>query len=757
MHNSLFAVPFIHPGLALAGAVVAVIPLLIHLINRRRARRVRWAAMGFLLAANRRSLRRVRLEQWLLLLLRTAILMLFGLAVARPFLPTGMRLGLGDRHWHRVLLVDNSLSASAGYDSNAELAATDGKPPLDDPRSAIDNRQSKRPPAVAAALDLVAAFPANDAVSVISMARPAQRVLAGACFDRRLLRDRLESIPATQRSTDLAGGLAAALEVLRDSPAAAENRAVYVISDQAAVTWQGGEQIPATAAELAEQATLALVPTTDQKRGNRAVTSLTFSEPLPAARLPIRLRATVANFDDTPARELVLQVRRDGRIIRHVSLEAVEPGGQGEVTFSIVAESPGPHSVEVRLEAPLPDALPDDDVRHLSLEVFESVPVLLVDGAPGAGRLFGEAGYLAAALAPEGQPGETVLLQPRIISEWELPGEALPAYRLIILCNVQRLEEPLWHRLEEFVRAGGGLLIFLGEAVGRDNYNRFGYADGQGLLPAKLGPPVPAWGNADERDALVRLQPEAFTHPAVAHFAQAERSGLFLNGRIYRFMSVEVDPTAATVLLRYTDGHPAVVERSFGGGRSCLVTTTANMAWNNLAARGDYVSLMWGLASHCTARTKPGRNLLIGQSIAESLPADWAAAAECGGGPPRINGPDATVDNATIEGTRAGYKLCYGPLERVGVYSANLDASVENRRRIVFAANIDPTESNLAVMDEKSLRELLKCPLVYLADPGELRPRFGGGSEELARSLCYLVVFLLVCEAWLAMRFTVRD
>lgn len=625
----------------------------------------------------------------------------------------------------------------------------------------MGSRVVRRPPAVEAALELLAGFPAGDAVSVITVSSPARRVLGQPSFDRRAIRDRLESIQPTQRSTDLAGGLTAALEVLRDSPAAPANRAVYVISDQAAAAWRADDQNPATAARLAEEAALALVPTAERQRGNRAVTSLTCSDSLPAARRPIRLRAVVVNLDDTPARDLVLQVRGDDRIIRRIPLEPLEAGGQREVAFSIAFQTAGVHAVETRLDAPTPDALPDDDVRHLSLEVFESVPVLLVDGRPGPGRLSGEAGYLAAALAPEGEPGAPVLLQPEVIAEWELPGQAMPAYRLIALCNVHGLAEALWRRLEAFVRGGGGLLVFLGDATGddmatRDNFNRFGYANGRGLLPAKLGPAV---GNAERRDTYVRFWPERFVHPAVAQFARADRSGLFVKGRIYRFISVDADPSVATVLLRYAgsdaahSGEPAVLERSFGAGRTCLVTTTANMAWNNLPARGDFVSLVWGLAGHVAAQENPARNLIIGQSIAEPLPPEVARAAERSGSGPRVTVPDATADHARITAaTDAGYELCYGPVQQAGIYAAAIGS-----RRIVFAANLDPLESDLAILDEPALRALLKCPLVYLTDPEHVRPRFGGGTEELSRSLLYLVVLLAVCESWLAMRFAARE
>src|SRR2546423_11383288 len=79
-----FAVFFGGPvaAAAVAGAAVSV-PILIHLLNRRRFRIVPWAAMRFLLAAQRKNTRRMRLGQLLLLVVRTTLVLLLVLALAR--------------------------------------------------------------------------------------------------------------------------------------------------------------------------------------------------------------------------------------------------------------------------------------------------------------------------------------------------------------------------------------------------------------------------------------------------------------------------------------------------------------------------------------------------------------------------------------------------------------------------------------------------------------------------------------------------
>src|SRR5882724_8471479 len=68
----------------LAWGLAAALPILIHLWSRRKYRQERWAAMAFLLAALRKNARRIQLEQWILLAIRTVILVLFALALADP-------------------------------------------------------------------------------------------------------------------------------------------------------------------------------------------------------------------------------------------------------------------------------------------------------------------------------------------------------------------------------------------------------------------------------------------------------------------------------------------------------------------------------------------------------------------------------------------------------------------------------------------------------------------------------------------------
>jgi len=105
----LFAFGFTSWGM-LPWLAAAAVPILIHLWSRRRYREMYWAAMEYLLAAIRRSRRRLQIEQLLLLIVRTLVIALVVLAVAEPFFErAGFAFTPGERT-HRVLVIDGSFS-----------------------------------------------------------------------------------------------------------------------------------------------------------------------------------------------------------------------------------------------------------------------------------------------------------------------------------------------------------------------------------------------------------------------------------------------------------------------------------------------------------------------------------------------------------------------------------------------------------------------------------------------------------------------
>src|SRR4051794_29107186 len=124
----LIAFNFANVGM-LGGLAAASVPIIIHLLNRRKFREMRWAAMRFLMAAIRKNSRRIRIEQWILLAVRTLLIVLVVLAMAKPYLESlGALPILAGQRTHRGLVLDGSLSLAQSSGEGTPLQQAEEAP-----------------------------------------------------------------------------------------------------------------------------------------------------------------------------------------------------------------------------------------------------------------------------------------------------------------------------------------------------------------------------------------------------------------------------------------------------------------------------------------------------------------------------------------------------------------------------------------------------------------------------------------------------
>src|SRR5258708_27617331 len=209
----------------IAGA--ASIPIIIHLLNRKRFRIVTWAAMRFLLAAQKKNTRRMRIEQLILLAVRTLIVLLLVCAMAsvmpwseslwyRLFPESAVRAASGARRTHKILVLDGSFS----------MATKTGE-------------QTSFEKACAVANQILQESTLGDGFSVVLASSPARRIVPEPSDDARKVADEIDHLKLPHGNADMAGTLTAINDILRTSPAKYEDRVVYFLTDLQRSTWNG--------------------------------------------------------------------------------------------------------------------------------------------------------------------------------------------------------------------------------------------------------------------------------------------------------------------------------------------------------------------------------------------------------------------------------------------------------------------------------------------------------------------------------------
>jgi hypothetical protein len=753
---------FLNPGLAWL-AMAGSIPVIIHLLNRQRYKRVRWAAMEFLLAALQKTRRRLQLENLLLLIVRVLLLVLLALALARPYLTSGL-LPLAKKNVHLVIAVD--VSYSMGYKQAQKTPLARAKEIAAGLLQSLKNAEG----------DLVTVVPFHEQPGIAFGPATALRADKARAF----LEDEVQL-------TGFGTRLPRLVEYVRDLVEKPENarpeRRVYILTDLQRAAWQVDEgerdRFEKALADLGRKAEVTFIACGTAEPVNRTLTHLAARSRVVLARRPVTFEVRVRNHSPHPVPALGVTLKVD-KANPQTDRLALEPRSAQDLQFTCEFAEPGPHLVTAETE---PDFLAVDDVRHLAVQVLDSIHVLIVDGEPGpGGRGFeGESDFLRLALNP--QPEEAV--RPGVFTvAVETPAtfdeKKLGKYAVVVLANVDTLSEDKVRALESFVQGGGGLFITAGDQMDRLTYNELLYRNGRGLLPARLGEVAGDKGHAPE--SARRFVEIDFRHPALEFFRDRLQAALG-SLVVFEYVKAEVDPkdSAVRVLARYDDPAqtPALVERRVGRGKVLLLTTTADSAWNLMPGRPPYLVFMHEIGKYLAERPGGALNVNVGEPFQLLLRMDryakdftlvsprqehiklFPAIREdffllSHPGVPEEAKPKAGAPPAPVPVREMG-------LTDPGVYDLFRPGGAGEPDQLVshVAANVRPEEGDLDPIPEDEIRRAYPAFKFRVASEADASAPAGGAASPSHNMIwtyfLWAVLTLLAVESFLAWRFGARQ
>ncbi|MEI6210379.1 MAG: BatA domain-containing protein [bacterium] len=716
----------VHPAL-LWGAALIGVPILIHLLNKRRFRIVEWAAMELLRRVNRKNRRRLLLEDLLILILRCLAVLLLVLLIARLILSasTALARAAGART-ERIIILDDS--PSMGVRQGNRMLFTRVTTALAD----CTRKLALRRP--------------GDTLSVILTSTPNQPFLNGQVLGG----DRTERVASALGALQVSGVPArfeqAFLSLLRtvgNEPSA--SRELYIVSDFRRPDWisdsrDGGvpKQLAALAARIPN---LTLVNAGQPVATDLAITDARCSDAMLTLGVPAQFQMTVVNRGQRDADGSAVTVSADGAPAGRVNIPAMEPGASRIVSLPIPFSRVGPITVEAELAGN--DALAMDDRRVYASSVKAAIQVLVVDGEPDANPLRSESFYLRRALAP---PGNRVSgMGVTVVEEDAFDPRGLDGVQVLFLCNVHRLAEEQWRALADWVRRGGGLVVFPGDQVDGASWNERAQATAPGFLPVRFQEMA---GDPSEKE-WQELRLNRPDHPVLQAFA-GERNPFLQRVKVFRFWQLEpLADSAAVVLATFGNGRPALVESLFGTGRVLVFATAADVEWSNWPGDPSYVVTLQQVARAVARVSEPSRVVIVGQSLRHEVsPARYRSEA-------RLFAPgaqEAELLRAAASTNTGQVAFESAPLRQPGVWALELTTHDGEATRVLFAANIAAGESDLSALESGELLRRAGSPGIrFVAGPG--LPDLDEAAvkhADLTRLLAVLLMALLVAEQGLA-------
>lgn len=698
---------------AAAGVAGAAGTVLIHLLNRRRHQLLHWGAMEFLQQAVKRKRRVIQLRDVILLVLRSLAVLLFGLALARPYY-SQQDTHVGLRPVHAIIVIDNSLSMSYRTLEGSLLSLT---------------KQ--------AAIKLVDRMPEESRLSILAARGGAFSTSPEPVTDRRTARSAIESV-------EIVDGSASIREMLARARAAAQfettlPRRIVVFTDQQKTTWQD----VSITDDVEDPLQVQIVNVSPRQRENTWVSEIKVQDGFAEARTESTIYVGVQRSGGSSVRHAEVSLLVDEQLIgsKSVTLQAGEAFQSVTFQYAFVADA-ARNTLYLPIKAVItPDRLTIDDSRHAVIPVVPRLPVVFVDqfGATKENVRLGRIGETRSMRRLLQSDREDDLrddtVNERHVAIDGLDERVIDGARLVVVAGVPSPGDRV-RMLRKFVEDGGQLLIAAGGDFSAGQWHDLAWLDGNGILPA------PLTGNTQGR-SLRELNAEASTKiaPTFLSFESLRRSrwlrlsgtsdeilrDLFAEPLFFKWVEIDEAPERASAYrviarLENPSKSPLLVEREINTGRVFFFSSAITADWNTLS-KSNAVVMLDRLARESIRSTLDDHNETTRSNLEIELPVLARDATVVVTRPD--HGVAVPIESSFLDRKRFGVTV--RDAYRRGIYEVAAMSRDENGNvkstdpiwDIELAVNGDPSESDLTAADDAQIAALAQHINISLAQSSD--------------------------------------
>ena len=636
-------------SLPLWGTLAALgisIPIVLHILNKARPKKVNWAAMELLQKTTQQQSKKIKLEDWLLMVLRCLTFMLVALAMMRLVFVNSSDLFSGASR-ELILVIDSSYSMNHGqYESRFDLA-------------------KKK------AMKIVNSLPSGSKVSLVTIGDEPEVLIRHKDPSEISLERYFAALEAKPEGFGLEVSLSVLDELLNESDSA--NREVIFLTDAQKRSWcENSESAIEKIAELNQKASISLLPLGDESYENLSLSDFHMTSGACRSGGFINLSAKIINHGESLATASI-ELFHNSNIVDVTSVSSLQPKEERLLRFGVQLESPGPNRFQLSLES---DNLEDDNSAYLAIDVPDKLKVLIVEGSPGAGRYL----ELATQLERSGY-AEGLICTVSLASL--VSAEQIEKNDVIVLADVGDLDEENIKILDEKVRNGGGLLVYAG--VNMDAFS----------AEQIIGRLVPMnWEKRvipeDGQNHQIRVSPQSDQLGLELRRLEAEILDCKVNG----FHQVQTAEDSK-ILLELDNGNPLLFIQEVERGKLVIFTTGADREWSSLPLNPAGPILFHLLLQELSTGDRQ-KSLRIGESARVEIRSNRL------GAEPKLIGPSGEVSVPVRQEARESNKYIDLLLSKTEIPGFHELQFGDNTDFEVLAANLDAGESDLkpATIDE---------------------------------------------------------
>lgn len=656
---------FLNP-LVLLGLAAAAIPVILHLLNRRKLRTVEFSSLRFLKELQHSSLRRLKIRQWLLLLLRTLLIAALVLSFARPVIHGNLAGIFGSRaNTSMVFVVDDSPSMTV---------RTERGMVFDRVREAAG-----RVLQLAREGDRVAVLP----LSTLAAESPLPAFVEPSAA--RLSLRRLEPTRVARRFRESVPILRALVHASRDA-----NREVYIFTDAQATQYAGAPAPGDSAGAFESNVRFFLVRPDPTSAINAGATAVRMESRFIARNRPARALVTLQNFSNNPIRQESISLYLDRARVAQQSVD-LPPGENSVVALSLVPKRTGILTGYAAIDD---DALEADNTLWFVLDVPEAYDVVVT--GPGAG----DARYPEVALTLGGDSLIAGRVVVHHVSREQLPVTDLSQASVLLLNGLDALAPAEGAAAVNLIRRGGSVLLFPGPSLDARSYNDCFWKP-LGLPEMRPEPPPePSSGTAE---SFVSFSSVDRAHPLFAGMFDEQRKGRpasIESPKIRRSAGLRPGGRGISIIT-LSNGEAFLAEFQIGSGKVLAFGVDPGTAWSDFPLKGIFAPLLHRAVAYCSAPAGEDSTATVGSPLRFALRGGGTESSQiCS-----IVSPSGLEERVTpkIRTGSGTVEFLSSPTVETGVYILREGTANESHILAARAVSLPPWEGDLNILRDENL------------------------------------------------------
>ena len=712
---------------ATLAAIGVAVPIIIHLLYRKNRKETDWAAMELLRRALVVRSGQIKLEDFIILLLRCLTLLLLAAALLRPILKDSDLIG--DQKVGMVVAIDDSLSMNHGATTRFENA-------IEKARQVIGTSQP------------------GDKISIVflnekSIDDPNKIPLRAADYDPTKINsilDEAKKSGASNHQSNLENSIPLLKEMSEEMKAGTKE--IHIITDAQQSDWNGlSSEAKGILAGI--PASIYILPVNSENDDNRSITSLKYvSGPLNNSGVA-RFEATVKNFGTNDANSGNIEFYQDGNLVSRQTLGVIDSGSSKVIPFLANYNKPGDLSIIAKISK---DNLSEDNSRNTVVNVRPSISVLCATDSAneGLGNSTNSLFFLENALRLRSSDEEAGI-QVTSVDSSDLTLETFNNYDVIILANVSSPSIEIANRLKTFTENGGGLILFAGENINAEKYGQTFGTTSESILPAIIGNKKTA---SEESDNLYSLDVPTSDHP-LATVVKSMSEEMINDAKIKSLVNLQPTEGSQVILSLVEDKSPVLVSKEVGNGSVILCSTSADRSWSDMVLHPIYAIMIQQAVTTTTSRPE-SRLAMVHSSKTINIEGAMPSSAKLQKMIIAGEETEGEIEPSEIK-TSQDNNSFKAEIDAQDINDTGVYQITNNEGKILgaIAVNSNPSESNVKVAAADALKESIgaagNIKIIDDSPDAVLNDRKG---SDLTSLLLFLCIVCFVLQSILAKIFT---